>query len=427
MLTDTTELGYVESRVSNLIPRPYQIDGARWLHQTGRAILADDAGLGKTLQATLAAVKPVLITCPTYLVWQWAEFLESQYPDETIAVASGKAADRFEALTAGADWTIYNIEMLRRYPVPPLTQTLIVDEFHRLRGRKAQQTQFAAKIAQSIPRVYGLTATPIYRDIGDLWSQLHILNPTRWSSYWRFIDTYARTMDTGWATKIVGTKNDEQLIAELNQTLLRRTYREVGLFLPDIIDSQVVLDFTGPDRRAYDLIKDSLIDADGSEISASAALNELRRFTLPTKLTALNSLIEDAPGEPIIIFCWYRDSAHYIADALRCAPVTGDEPSERRREIALTAVANKKPVVLTIASLSEGIDLSQAKRIVFIEESYVPGEMHQAIRRVQRWTTDTRPVLSTYIRVRASADISVHRAQTTRQTSARAILKDALS
>src|SRR6266568_2631499 len=67
-------------------PRAYQIEGAQRLLDAKRFILGDDAGLGKTLEAAMAARLPALIVCPTYLVWQWAEFLEEQYPDDTIAI-----------------------------------------------------------------------------------------------------------------------------------------------------------------------------------------------------------------------------------------------------------------------------------------------------------------------------------------------------
>ncbi|HET7640068.1 MAG TPA: hypothetical protein VFK47_15180, partial [Ktedonobacteraceae bacterium] len=83
-------------------PRPYQIEGALKLRMNlnlnldkERILLPTDAptypprstgldydqpGLGKTLQAAMALTTPAIITCPGYLVEQWADFLNDQYP-----------------------------------------------------------------------------------------------------------------------------------------------------------------------------------------------------------------------------------------------------------------------------------------------------------------------------------------------------------
>jgi superfamily II DNA or RNA helicase len=148
--------------MSKLTLRPYQSQGVAFLATIKRAMLADAPGLGKTLQASSAAIKPVLITAPTYLVEQWANFLAEQYPEDRISLAVGSRAKRTKALDTPADWFIINHQMLRTYDVPKVT-TFIVDESHHFKSHRAEMSQGALTVALQVPRVHLLTATPSTR------------------------------------------------------------------------------------------------------------------------------------------------------------------------------------------------------------------------------------------------------------------------
>jgi len=427
---------------ATLQPRAYQLEGARWLKRTGRAILADDAGLGKTLQAAMAATRPVVVTCPTYLVLQWQEFLNTEYPNETVAVAGiGDRRQRTMALTGGnilklpdiphADWTIINTDMHRNYVIPR-GQTWICDEFHSMRNREAARSKQAFQYAQVVPYVFGLTATPVYKDIGDLWSQLHILDQKQWHSYWQYIQEFAKTGGaSGWgSSRIVGIWNPKKLERDIAPYILRRTYADAALDLPDIIDKSVMLQFSDKERLLYNRVRDMFIYEDITLNSASEVMHTLRRCTVPIKIDAAREILADNPDEPTTIFTWYLDTADDLANELgkdNCVVITGQTDSNKRATLAKAALANGKVLIANIAALSEGVDLSACKQVIQLEEDYVPGSMYQERRRFARWTQDQSPVIFHNVRVRNTIDMAVHAAVVSRRGSAQSILKDALT
>lgn len=412
---------------ANLTLRPYQLEGASWLVDNKRGILADDVGIGKTPQAAAAAEKPVLIVCPSYLIWQWHDYLQEAYPNDTIAVAVGDVVSRHAALMAGADWTIVNVEMLRKYYMPERIQTVIFDEFHYLRGGDSEQGRNAYALAKRTPRVYGLTATPIYKDVIDLWHLLYILDPKEWPFKGPFIKRYAKVMTRGYAQKVLGTKNQSELVRRTRPYLLRRSYDQVGLFLPSIIEKDLVIDLDADDRKTYKDLKVNHRFEDVPLTSQGQVLHLLRRLTVDQKAKAAASLIADSGDRASAILCWYQDTAETVANLVEGICVTGSTVKpEHRAKVAHSAIAQRQPLVATIASLSQGVDLSECKNVIFVEESYVPGDMYQLRGRFQRWTENRQPIVMTYIRAKSTADTVVHSTVSSRGATTSQILKEAL-
>lgn len=405
--------------------RDYQVEGAAFLVAKKRAFLADAPGLGKTLQSALAA-RPygkTLIVCPTYLVEQWADILSEQWPDDVVNVARGDALKRHKALTEDAKWYIMNTEALRTY-YPPDVNTVIFDEAHYLRTRTAKQSQHAALLAARVERVYMLSATPIYRDTSDLWHLLHILDPKNWTSYWQFIDRFCNLLHTGYGERVVSTKNRDLLEWWLDQYLLGRTYKDVEMQLPDMIEKSVVLEETVDFYKRYTRLRDNYIIDEIPLESAAAVLHELRRMTVtPMKLAAIKQIVADIPeGQPVVIFCWYRDTAAALGLEFDVTPLTGDiAPNERMKAAKASRVR-----IATLAALSEGVDLSDARTIIIVEYDYTPGRMYQATSRVRRYSHDSSPVLLYSVRTKKTVDEVVYRAVQARISSAHRILREAL-
>ena len=433
------------SHPAEMEARDYQVEGAGWLHAGERRILGDDAGLGKTLQAAMAAVRPVLVVCPTYLVWQWAEFIEQEFPNDTISVAGvGNRKQRHKALTgsenlatlvgkAPADWTIVNTDMLRGYMMPDV-ETVILDESHHFRNREAERSKNCAALCKRTRRVYQLTATPVYKDVSNLFQLLHLLDPIKYSSYWDFINDHCVTYGDRWKINIVRLKNPAALERELEHWLLRRTYKDVGLFLPKAIDHHLVIELSDSMKTIYNNLRDFYRKPDGEYASSAAEiLHMLRHTTVGPKIQEIPHILDDNPG-PAVVFTWYREAADIAAEELKKlfkrpgdpVVVKGDLDADIRASVAKDAIAKGGIVVATMASLGEGVDLSAAKNCIFLEEDYVPGRMYQTMRRIQRWTTDERPVQVHYLRCRGTVDTIVHRAVNDRKGTTQQILKDAL-
>lgn len=411
-----------------------------WLREHKRGGLTWAAGMGKTYGASEAAVGRTCVTCPNAAVAdQWIEWLNAAYPGINVANAAyGPFLDRHHAIQSKWDWLVINHDAWRTYWIEA-PDTLIVDEAHHFRNREAKRSVQLRHLAHRTERVIELTATPIYKDIGDLYHILHILDPKEFSSYWAFLQKWAVTSDYGFGTKIVRIKNRRKLDEMLEKYFRTRSYKGEGLDLPKRIDKQVVVRMNAEDMAKYRTLRDFyIIRAQGEEeekrfLNAGAVLHELRKMTVTKdKLDAVRSIVDDTPGdEPITVFCWYVDTAHRVAEALDGVAITGEIKGEHRREIARTGGKDNKRVrVATIPSIAEGInEFAVSRTVIFFEETYVPGQQYQALTRVQRFSAagNNDPIIAYWVRHAGTVDQVVHDTAHKRSTgNALTVLKETL-
>lgn len=428
--------------------RPYQAAGVKFLREQKRAILGDAPGLGKTFQAIEAATLPACITAPLSLVDQWAEFIADQYPHHSVHIAAyGDIIKRdqifkeFEADPNENKWLIVNHDCFRTYFIPPV-ETIIADEFHHFRNREAKRSVGLRQTAARTPNFFGLTATPIFKDVGDLYHLLHIIDPAKWKSYWNFIQTYAIVDSTGWGNRIVRARSPKRLEEDTAHHMLARTYADVHMFLPERIEKFVNMKLKDDDLARYEKLKNyyrlELEEAnERGEMSqmyfnAGAVLHALRKLTVTKeKLEAIKQIVDDTPGDsPIIVFCWYRDTAEVVSKALDGAKITGANDPYERRQLA-QGMTGQRVRVATMESLSEGVDLSEARTVIFVENTYVPGQLYQALSRVIRHRTtvdDTHdPVVLYHVKYTNTVDQVVWATAKDRAAgNAMSVLKEAI-
>lgn len=462
------------------IPRPYQVEGAIHFREKVRGMIYDQPGLGKTLQACMALTTPAVIACPGYLVDQWCDFIEDQYPQWRVARINNLLwrQKRQELLDGDYDVYVVNHEMFaarrepwkgEKEPKPkdpgysfakhelwkaqrklhyetaktisyhwPRAHTLVLDESHHFKNRESSQSKMVATYADQCQQVFLLTATPQYKDIRDWWHQLRIMDPRNYTRYQRWEDEYC--FDNGVVVKL-RTSKAEQLRREIRQYAIGRTYNEVGLWLPDLIEKIVKVNWHPDLLKHYKQLKEQFfVSTEGGykvDVDPASVLHTLRLMTAnPEKIDAVKQLVEDIPGDkPIIIFCWYRDTAELLAEEFALAPSAvrihgGDTIQER---LAKAAAGDSRVKCVTMSAASEGVDWSDASTVIFFEEDYTPGKIYQALSRVRRWSKDGEtskregaPVIVYYVHMKGSVDEAVHEAVSTRQGDVRKILRRAL-
>lgn len=401
--------------------RPYQLDAINWLKTNRRGILTDVPGLGKTLQASEAATRPVMVICPTYLVGQWEEFLVEQYPEDKVVACTGTKAERLKLLATKADWHIINIEMLRTFPMP-VVKTIIIDEAHRVKGHNSIQAIAAQRYAEGATYVYLLTATPTKREVDDWYMLLRIVAPRVFTSYWAFVDTHCNVKHEEFRDRIQGAKYPKLFERMLRKYTLGRTYANVGIQVPPLIETTVPIRPGKEFYKIYNKLRKQYTLEDIQIESPMEVYSLLRQMTMSfEKLDAVTQLVED--NGPAVIFCWYRNSAQLIGEHLGIPIITGEMNADERRKVAKAAQAS---IAVTIASLSEGIDLTQYRNIIFAEEDYTPGSTYQAVCRVRRPSDNLDPVRVYYPIVLGTIDSVVRRAVQVRKSSIREIIKEAL-
>src|SRR5881392_2554002 len=171
---------------------PHQIDVAqRVLRQMGgRAILADEVGLGKTIEASIiykelairGLARRALILTPASLVGQWQGELEEKF------------FERFEAPTDPDDWqhvtraiVSHDRARSRRHAEEILRHhwdLVIVDEAHKIKSHRGATYQFIEKIERDF--ILLLTATPLQNDLRELHNLVTLLRPGQLGTWQEF-------------------------------------------------------------------------------------------------------------------------------------------------------------------------------------------------------------------------------------------------
>src|SRR5438105_1354663 len=173
---------------------PHQIDVAqRVLRQMGgRAILADEVGLGKTIEASIiyrelairGLARRTLILTPASLVGQWQGELEEKFfqhfetptdPDDW----GGQRATRAIVSHDRARSRRHAEEILRHH-----WDLVIVDEAHKIKSHRGATYKFIEKIERDFILV--LTATPLQNDLRELYNLITLLRPGQLGTWQEF-------------------------------------------------------------------------------------------------------------------------------------------------------------------------------------------------------------------------------------------------
>ncbi|HTD57613.1 MAG TPA: SNF2-related protein, partial [Solirubrobacteraceae bacterium] len=190
--------------------KPFQRAGVSYLLAQRRAFLADEQGLGKTIEAlaTLEAdnAYPAVVVCPASLKLNWMKELERWLPGRSSQALTGMGGGRATESSDGdlaesrtssdarggsdraagapippADITVVNYDILAaRAPALAAMEprALVLDESHYCKNAAAKRTQAVARLATSIPSdglVLALTGTPVMNRPPELISQLRII------------------------------------------------------------------------------------------------------------------------------------------------------------------------------------------------------------------------------------------------------------
>jgi superfamily II DNA or RNA helicase len=272
--------------------RPYQKQGVAWLHflrENGfGGILADEMGLGKTLQ-TLAFLRfvrqtqpgagPMLIVCPTSLVFNWVAEAKKFTPElKVLALHGPDRHARFDQIQA-SDMVVTSYALIRRdaerYRELEF-DTVALDEAQHIKNRQTQNAQ-AVKAVKARHRIV-LTGTPLENSVLDLWSIFDFLMPGYLGTAKDFRERYE--------LPIAKEKNAEaqtRLARRLRPFLLRRLKKEVASDLPAKLEQVSFCELT-PDQRS---VYQQVIEASRKEVLAAVGEQGVAK----SRMVVLNALL----------------------------------------------------------------------------------------------------------------------------------------
>lgn len=408
---------------------PHQIDGIRDLAKRKNFLLADDMGLGKSLQAlTVFAIDVVrgwattcIVIAPVTLKGNWADEIE-KFTRIPFVVLNGSPAQRRTQIEEyksidGPKILIVNYEQVHahRLDLKALSfDVAIFDEAHYLKNPKAQRTKACLELYSR--RSFLLTGTPMLNHVDELWTLLHKIDPIAYPKFWTFVNRYA--VFGGFKDKqIVGVKNEKELTERLQSVMLRRLKKDV-LDLPEVQIIERRVDLTPEQKKLYDSVFSELLLPRANQAEPDDIENALTKFlrlkqicgtTLPFTGEDVSSKLDLAcdddmelilNGERVVVFTQFRDvlGAYKKRMESRGVPVFelhGDVKQIDRPSIVKEWGMTMQPgvIVCMLQVAGVGLNMTQARHGSFLDKLFVPGLNKQAIDRLHRiGQSTTQPV-----------------------------------
>jgi len=363
---------------------PHQEISRDFLLTTKRAILADEPRVGKTLPTAAAALEhlPALIICPAIVKNVWKAAFEKLGYHGNVTVVNGKV----NAQNAKNDGvTIINYDVLGSLNELGQYQTLVLDESHRIKSPKTIRTIAALKWMKRIRRVYALSGTPIPNRPIELWPLLHGLGVYR-GGWYDFGLRYAKLWNAPWGLDTSGASNLPELRSIMQPVMLRRTKADIFTNYQQPITSLITFDLP-INKREKEFNADALIEHPNPML-AFEGLSEVMKESGMRKVKPAAEFIESKlVDEPVIVFAHHKDVVHQLATILKDhkpSIITGDTPAAARQKLIEDFQnGTTKLFIGNLAACQEGIDLSAADTVIFVEATWQTSALQQASSRVE--------------------------------------------
>ncbi len=372
----------------------HQDAGIRFLLARPRCLLADDQGLGKTLQ-TLIAINTVgpgkrwLVLAPKTLVQNWFVEAKKWTPRISASMARGGApcADTSlvfcsidSAKVVGGP--LYRSLLDRRW------DGLIIDESHLCAKPTSKRWKAAKAIAAKSERVWLLSGTPMQNRPMDLFGLLRLTGHELGADRHRYGMRYCAAKQGGYGWDYSGSSNVGELAERLSAWVLRRTKDEV-LDLPPKIRSECWCDVPASVAAARPRTIDALM-------RDRAALAKAK---IDATWERVRSGID--AGEKVIVFTEYLAVIAELRERAKTADIgavhVDGSVTGRDRAEAVRRLQEDDGVRLFIGqtiAAGVGITLTAATQVVFNDLCLVPAYHAQAEDRAYRIGTTQRIVVS---------------------------------
>ncbi len=303
-----------------------------------------DMGMGKTA-ITLTAVEELMYDCfevqkvlviaplrPAVETWPPEVKKWDHTKHMTVSVAIGTQEERLNALKKDADIYIINRENVKwlvdfykkKWPF----DMVVIDELSSFKSSKAQRFRALKRVRPYIKRIVGLTGTPAPNGLLDLWPEMYLLDGgkalgktlTVYRDSYFVPDKRNAQVIFSWKPKA----DSEEKIYEKLQGLCISMKTADYLQLPERIDVRHEIKTSEKTLELYQkLERDMLLPYEDGDIDAGSAAilvnkllqvaggaaynenNEVREIH-DEKLNALDDLLEEANGQPVLLFYAYR-------------------------------------------------------------------------------------------------------------------------
>lgn len=420
-------------------PFPYQVQAAQRVlrHMQGRAILADEVGLGKTIEAALVASElrlrglaaRILVIVPAGLVEQWQEELDRKFALPSVV------ADRSWQPDPGGDspLVIASLATARRSPLRERVTAgawdlVIADEAHRLKNPRSA----SARLVRSLHTRYLLllTATPVENRLDDLFQLASLVRPGALGTAQQFRAQH-RPAGPASPSGPAPVRNLAALHAASREVVVRHRRSEVALMLPRRLAETLVVAPSADEAELYRLVSERVrSSARGAPPAQAMALRSVQRLAgsspralVPTlekvgwadlaqqarqvsateKARALAGLLagHSARGDKVVVFSAFRQTLDFLGDVAAAAGLDAvvyhGSLSRAAKEAAIASFRHDAPVLLTTEAAGEGRNLQFCHVMVNFDLPWNPMQLEQRLGRIHRIGQDSDVLLTNLV------------------------------
>ena len=384
-------------------PYPHQRAGIEWIIKHPASALIWGMGTGKTV-TTLTALDrilndyledgPALVIAPKRVAEHTWSKETAKWPHLShlrVCKIMGTAKQRIEAVRSIFEGPFADLYVINRENVVWLVEVLgsrwpfpivVIDELSSFKSAQAKRWKALRRVRGRIRRLIGLTGTPRPNGIEDLWPEVYLLDQG---------ERLGRTLGVFRARYLVPEKMnghivysyrpkdgaEDEVYAKLSDICMSIRKEDV-LSLPGQIYEDIEL-IAPPDvlKKYKQFERDRVmecLDEDGEIVAGTEAAltNKLLQFANGAiydmdgavhrlhdiKLDALEEMIEEAGGDPVLVLYAYKHDAERIRERITCRAL--DKPEDidawNRGEI---------PVALAHpASIGHGLNLQDGGHIL---------------------------------------------------------------
>lgn len=332
------------------VPHNYQTYATEFIEEHPVAAVLLDMGLGKSV-ITLTAihdlcldtfeVQKVLVIAPLRVARDtWKAEIEKwdHLKDLKYSIAVGTEAERKAALQKDAHVYIINREnvmwLIEQSGLPFDYDMVVIDELSSFKSHQAKRFRSLMKVRPTITRMVGLTGTPSSNGLMDLWSEFKLLDMGK--RLGRFITHYRdeffrpdkRNGQVIFSYKPKDGAEDEiyRRISDITISMKSTDY----LKMPECIINEVEVSLSEKEMKMYNGLKTDLVLAIANKeidaVNAGALSNKLSQMANGAvydenknyieihdrKLDALEDLIEQANGKPVLVAYWFKHDLERI-------------------------------------------------------------------------------------------------------------------
>lgn len=439
---------------------PFQKQGVAYvLSRNNRALIGDEMGLGKSVQAiawlqAIAYERPALIVCPASLKYNWAKEIQHWVNDSNIYVIhstpnrydtaqqvytdkyqyrKGKNSNTYIIINydiisnvfkknTNKEGKVITTEIYKSRWIDFLKELnikcIVLDEAQYIKNKETHRTVATIELSKNIPNILALSGTPIDNRPIEFFTLLNLLNPFQFSNKMEYAKRYCNAHHNGYGWDLSGSSNLKELHEVITKSvMIRRLKSEVLTDLPP--KRRVIVNLDIDNRTEYNKassnvvawLKDKGFDEKATAAEKAIALvkiNTLMQLTIKGKINHcinwIRTYLEN--DEKLVVFTTHTKTIDILLKEFKhidnkgiAVVVDGSTPPKKRQEYVEIFQNNDKCTLFigNLIAAGVGLTLTKAPNTCHLELSMVPSYHLQAEDRVHRIGQKANAVCAYYL------------------------------